>query len=156
MPAIFHKTTLATDHLNQRQSALTNLQRRLLIFIDGKKDSATLLLHYTKFGMTQTELDRLAAEGYIELRDDAPDSQESYSHSAATILLQDFRKKISNEVLQQLGIPAIEMVEKLESSSDAEKLLERSQKSIQVLLQHGKREGAQRIEEMLSVLRAAA
>ena len=153
MPAIYHKTALATNHLNHRQNALTNQQRRLLIFIDGHKDSATLLLHYSKFGMTQIALDTLVAQAYIELRNEA---QETVNHSTASTLLQDFRTKISNEVWHQLGMPAIEIVEKLESSNDTEKLLERSQKSIQILLEHGKKEGAQRIEEILSVLRTAA
>jgi hypothetical protein len=66
MPDLYVKTPVGMEEIAQRSRGLAQRQRRLLILIDGKKDSAALLA--TLPGEeTQADLQQLLADGFIKV-----------------------------------------------------------------------------------------
>src|SRR5262245_31733803 len=72
LSAIYRKTDKGKQEVSERPYILEGQARRLLIMIDGQRNSAELAV-YVRAGEFERTLERLLAEGYVEAADGAAD-----------------------------------------------------------------------------------
>ena len=72
LASIYRKTEKGKQEVSQRPFVLEGQARRLLILIDGQRNSAELAV-YVRAGEFESTLERLLADGYVEAADGEPD-----------------------------------------------------------------------------------
>src|SRR5215831_15663569 len=77
LATIYRKTDKGKQEVSERPYVLEGQARRLLIMVDGQRNSAELAV-YVRAGEFESTLERLLAEGYVE----AADGQVASGHVA--------------------------------------------------------------------------
>ncbi|TAK89849.1 MAG: hypothetical protein EPO06_10555 [Burkholderiaceae bacterium] len=153
MPTLYLKTVKAHELLNGPREALSSAHRRLLIFVDGKKDAAALIRHFGAFGMTQVALDELTTIGLLE-RQTLPDSRRSKNRAENSESERHARiqKQIVSTLTDQLGPIADEIAQWVEECGNTQELQTQAKKVIQILEAYEKQEVAVQVEQLLTKL----
>src|SRR5215831_10715146 len=84
LATIYRKTDKGKQEVSERPYVLEGQARRLLIMVDGQRNSAELAV-YVRAGEFESTLERLLAEGYLE----PADGQQASGDVARACLADD-------------------------------------------------------------------
>ena len=119
LAAIYRKTDKGRQEVAQQSSGLEGQARRLLIMIDGQRDSAALSV-YVRAGEFERTLERLLAEGFVEASGEAgPERVVRASAADDPAVLAAVQTRAATEIRGRIsGQVADELVEEINACTN--------------------------------------